>query len=167
MSKSSAFLTVTLTVFLTNCQVIDNNSQEQHQARIVFGESIDGIKIGLDTTAVVQQLGRPHEIAIGDFPGVAYLYTSGKYEGLSLAIWTETMQGVQSVSIAAPYEGKSADGVGIGSSREAVLQLLGLPDSSGAGAAADRLVDLYLFEEIKFGIVYQTGVIRSIAMSGR
>ncbi len=155
--------TCVIATLMAGCQLIGSNRPEE--ARIIFGRSIDDVSIGDDTTAVARKLGRPNAVLFGDFPGVVFIYTEGKYAGLDVVIWTETGQGVQVVQVTVPYKGETANGLGLGTSRMRALRFLGDPDSSGEGAGAGSIGDLYCYDDMKFGITYREDRIRALSMS--
>ncbi len=137
--------------------------------RIVFGETIDGILIGDDTTAVIEKAGIPDEIQRGDFAGVAFLYNEGDYAGLVVTIATETEDnnGVQGVGAWPPYVGKSKEGIGLGSTRSEVIEQLGDPEDLGDVTQGSK-VDAYLFQDTFFLLSYpdssQSARLESVVM---
>ena len=147
------------------CQLADPIAEPQQEARLVFGEHIDGVRLGDDTTRVIQKLGRPDAVALGDFPGVEYAYTTGAHAGLRVAIWTDTGEGVQLIEAASPYSGTTAEGVRIGSARDAVLRRVGQPDHSIEGASAGSVVDRYFFGMQTLALGYADGEVERIVMS--
>jgi hypothetical protein len=148
MKKQHVFILLLSVTFMSGCSLLADGDD----ARVVFGESIDDVVIGDDTTRVVKKLGRPDGILIGDFPGVIYEYTSGRHAGLSLGIWTA--EGVRGVQAASPYEGSTSSGIGIGTARTRLHQILGQPDYTTDNTAGGWRVDQYRFEENRFVIRY-------------
>jgi len=148
---------------LAGCNVI--NSDDQEQSRIILGESIDGVKIGDNTKTVIDKLGQPDEILMGDFAGYIYNYKNGIHAGLGVSILSEQGKGVSSIGISKPYSGKTISGIGIGSSRENVIQLLGKPTQSGEGAEKGNTIDFYYYEKNKLRFVYSINEIEFIGLS--
>ena len=134
-------------------------------ARVVFGESIDDVVIGDDKTQVVEKLGSPDGIMMGDFPGYVYEYMSGRHAGLRVAIWTA--EGVRSVQAASPYEGSTSRGIGIGTARTRVHQTIGQPDYTTDKTAGGWRIDQYRFEANRFVVRYSDDeaiLVESISM---
>jgi hypothetical protein len=125
-----------------------------NEGRIVWGKNIDGILIGDDSTTVIQKLGRPSGIGLGDFSGYIYEYYEGMFAGMSISISDDSTLGlgfgVFAVHLQAPYNGTTNEGIGIGTSREVAITSFGLPNKS------EGLFDLWLFEKIGWTIVYDT-----------
>lgn len=161
---SSAYL-----FLLSSCSDLGTDISQQEEHRIIFGKSIDGLTINMDSTEVIDLLGPPNEILIGDFSGVIFLYTQGKHARLSVTIYTvhnsTRLQGVVTVFASAPYSGKSEDGVSIGSSRQMTLRFVGQPDESGEGSQAGSIVDRYFYDTNVFIILYSDGQIEAVGMS--
>lgn len=78
-----AIFAVLTLALMCGCGLVDGGND----ARIVLGDNIDDVRIGDDTMAVIRKLGRPDHIAIGDFDGVIYQYTTGAHAGMSITIW--------------------------------------------------------------------------------
>ena len=96
---------------------------------IVINEGIDGVRFGDDEATVKRKLGQPSSIMIGDFNGVGYEYTTGRYAKMYVGIYspTATPSGVFSISVTSPYPGTTKEGIGIGSRRASVLDIFGQP----------------------------------------
>jgi hypothetical protein len=138
-------------------------NQGNDDARIVLGKSIDKVEIGDDSTTVIRKLGEPDEIAIGDYPGYFYMYTQGKYTGIHVTIHDDDEKGVQVVSARSPYSGVTDADIGIGTSRETVLQFLGNPDFVGQ-LNNDRVAETYRYKDNSFKFIYNDGKIEEIRM---
>ncbi len=144
--------------------------------RIVFGESIENVKIGDDTTAVINKLGRPDHVGTGDFPGSIFEYvyplvdSKGYRDSLEVTIiitkevrW-EQSKGVQGLKVSGSYSGETRNGVGLGVSRESALVLLGEPDRSSKDDDDQIVYDNYYFEENAFSLKYIEGKLQVIWM---
>lgn len=145
---------------LAGCSLLGLDGPE---GRIVFGESIDGVHIGDSRKEVVQKLGEPDNILLGDFPGKGFIYKEGKHAGMSVTIYTE--KGVKAVGIGSPYTGRTSDGIGIGSNREEVHQLVGPPDETHDNiTGAVEMVDTYHYDDTFFVVSYIENKIVEIMM---
>ncbi len=79
--------TIIILIVLYGCE--DSSVQPEEQARINFQEgTIEGVKNGDDTTAVIQKLGRPDWIIIGDFDGFSFCYKDKFLPGKEMIIVT-------------------------------------------------------------------------------
>lgn len=162
-------------IALSSCQILDPNDSRD-DARIRFGKSIDGVEIGMDSSAVINRLGRPHYIGIGDFYGVifSYVYPSpdgpGYRDSLEVTIFTnpnDANYGVGSISVRGPYSGRTGDGIGIGSSRDVALNALGAPDHSDVEDSSSQREDVYEWERTHFKVTYTGDEITGIWLGGR
>lgn len=160
---------------LSSCQILDPNGS-RNEARISFGKSIDGVEIGMDSSAVIDRLGRPHYIGMGDFEGVifAYVYPSpdgpGYRDSLEVTIFTnpnDANYGVGGITLRGPYSGRTVDGIGIGSSRDVALNALGAPDHSDLEDSSSRREDVYEWERTHFKVTYVDDEITRISWGGR
>lgn len=181
MKQLALLLIPAILLSLAGCELVgsenENPSSEEGNGRIVFGASIDGIEIGDDTTAVIDQLGRPDYVGIGDFPGVTFAYAypasggEGLRDSLEVTIITEPDSGweygVWTMKASGPYSGETRDGVRIGTTRERVLQLIGAPAKSQSPSDAQGLWDTYCFEKASFVLTYAQSRIRTIRMGLR
>ena len=137
------------------------------EARIVLRESVDGVKFGDSEQTVVQKLGQPDDIAQGDFPGVTYEYNTGKYATMHVTIYSPGVlhSGVVYISVQSPYPGATKDGIGIGSPRESVRQILGQPDSHGE--SVDTTWDRYEDDAHVLLVNYRGEVVESLMLGVR
>ena len=137
---------------------------EVDDSRIVFGQSIDGIKIGDNDSTVIAKLGQPTRIFKGDFTGFIYCYeedtSAFTYVGISddLALG----QGVIGVTVEVRYQGKSKDGIGIGSERDFVIDKIGQPD---AAFGKNLLQDSYFYDKNTFAMIYENQRALAISMA--
>lgn len=141
-----------------------SEDDEPEEARIILGKSIDNVEIGDDSTTVTVKLGEPDEIALGDFAGYLFRYTRGTQNGISVTIHSE--KGVQGVSVRSPYNGITEAGIGIGTLRETVVQVVGDPDFS-AQLNHDRTKETYRYGSNSFSFVYSGGKIEAVGIGGR
>ncbi len=69
------YLLISVLVLLSSCgPVTSPESDLNGTGRIIFGQSIDGVELGDTASVVIEKLGEPDEIALGDFAGVTYYY---------------------------------------------------------------------------------------------
>lgn len=131
---------------------------------VIPGESVDGVKLG-DTRDRVEEILGPHSnIGWGD--GITrgwriYQYKPPGSEGLGLTI-SFIYQGedkswgpVDKLTAHKPYEGKTPDGIGIGSTLGEVRKAYGEPDYIPSDIIVDgthRLQYTYCYDSIKFTI---------------
>jgi hypothetical protein len=136
----------------------------QDIARIIIDESIDGVRIGDDSAAVVQKLGPPTSIVLPRTPSMWFAYDSGAYAGLGLVInySRSPHPGVASMSVSAPYSGKTADGIGIGVDQAFVLSRLGNPTDTLPSMSG--LLVRYFYSTTTFNIGYMNDTVTSLAI---
>ena len=167
--KKFFWLVLIVTVFDCgkNKNPINSRSSEVPEvddSRIVFGQGIDGIKIGDDDNTVVAKLGQPTRIFKGDFTGIVYCYehdtSAFTYVGISddpaLGL------GVIGVTVEVRYRGKSKDGIGIGSERDFVIGKIGKPDAT---FAKNLLQDSYFYDRNTFAVIYENHRVLAISMA--
>lgn len=156
---------VLLFAFL-GCDVTDHESSDV--GRLVLGESVDGVGIGSDSLSVRGRLGVPAQIQRGN-RFVMYRYTRAPHAGLSIQFGLDangSFDGSTSFSLSAPYRGKTAQGVGLGSSRAAVIRALGEPDFSNVGTSG-LIHDRYESQRARTGFLYdEDELVSGITMHG-
>jgi hypothetical protein len=112
---------------------------------------------------VIEKLGEPDEIAIGDFAGVAYYYYEDSFPAMEIIIMGAPLIGVENLMVDSPYSGTTQDGIGIGSTRTEALPALSQPDQSISGYIG--IIDHYYFNNTEFTVNYfETDTILSIMM---
>ena len=163
MNKTTLYVSA-LALLLSGCALL---AGEDEEAEIVFGEHIEGIEIGDDSSEVARKLGPPPSQAYGDFDGWIFVYDEGRLERTEITIWRQTTPspGVSEVSVYAPYEGKTKEGVGIGTPRNSALEKLGPPDASRE--TDEEIRDAYVFEGRRFVVAYRGGAVYAIHMQRR
>jgi len=100
----------------------------------------------------------------GDFAGI---FTITKWYScrLGVSILSEQGKGVSSIGISKPYSGKTISGIGIGSSRENVFQILGKTNSKWRWCRKRYTIDFYYYEKNKLRFVYSINEIEFIGLS--
>lgn len=136
MKKLISVIILTVAVFYS-CKDSIVENEDINVGRINFQEgTIDGVKTGDDTTAVIKLLGKPDGIGMGDFDGFDYRYDDKNYPAKEVLIITFTNKTlnqhpgdyrVSSVDVLNSYTGKSKEGIGLGTSRSEVISKLGSP----------------------------------------
>jgi hypothetical protein len=149
-----------LSMIWVGCSLLGFDTEE---ARIVFGDSIEGVHIGDSKEEVLKTLGEPDHMLRGDFPGVSLRYEQGKLAGMAVTIWTETGDGVKHVRVAAPYDGATGAGLGIGSPRSEVHEQIGQPDRTNRNTQGN-ISDTYAYDEMYFVVTYRRGRVVRISM---
>ncbi len=145
---------------LCGCGLID----PADDARIIVAESIDDVRLGDDTTAVIRKLGRPDYIGLGDFAGVIYDYTTGAHAGMSVSIWYVTPKGARSIGVSAPYTGTTRSGIGIGTTRSRVIEVLGVPYSTKDATHGEWTWEYHDFHSSRIKIGYVDSRVESITI---
>lgn len=134
MKHTQILIVFVIMLLILSCK--DNPIENVEEPRIILGESIEGIHIGDDTTAVIKKLGRPDWTRIGDYDGFSYEYENKNFPGLSILSVTffNRIYGlspadyrVAVMTVLNSYNGKSKEGIGIGTKREFVKKILGEP----------------------------------------
>ena len=126
---------------VNGCSIVDNNEGRSfYNAEIVPGVGVEGILIGATIKEVQEVTGALNLCAIADGVGaswkVACLDESSPLYGLSMYFLEgSSMQNrpvangaLESITIEAPYAGKTSQGIGIGASQEAVKEAFGEPE---------------------------------------
>ena len=131
MKFQSLVLIMVLAVSLS-CSKSSEPVQETDEARIKWEVSIDEIAIGDNLSKVLDTLGEPDEIALGDFYGDSYIYKSGVHNGLIVAINNipNREKNVVQIRVKYPYAGMTGDSLGIGSNIESLHLSVGTSDST-------------------------------------
>jgi len=158
--KYYPFFLLVLLIF-SSC---DTASDPHEINGIVFGDNIEGVRIFDDSAAVVRKLGKPTSIGYGDFRGYIFDYTKGVLNYTHLIIMEDPLlaYGVVSMSVEAPYRGRSKEGIKIGSEREFVIDRLGTPERT-QGEPPDN-IDLYKYRTNYFSIDYESNKVKRITM---
>ena len=163
--KTSLFLSIVAFLVWAGCSLFDTNgSADDPEPRIVFGESLEGLRIGDDSTTVVETLGAPDGIAYDDFNGETYVYSEGEWAHIEVTISRDARLGlgVFDIRVSAPYDGRTAGGTGIGIPRGEAVAELGEPDT--VLERSTGTLEIYLFESNIFKIDYREGMVFSIHM---
>lgn len=136
--------------------------------RIVIGASVDGVPLGADTLSVRRILGRPNAIQ-RDPRSIIYRYTRGEHAGFNVHFSIDQDRRVDErtvFTLAAPYAGRTREGIGIGTPRSSVGQHLGEADVSGTGTSG-LIHDRYRTEGAETGFLYDEDQrVLSITMNG-
>lgn len=134
-------------------------------SKIIFGKSMEGIEIGNDSITVIQKLGKPSAIGIGDFKGYILEYTEGRLNYMSIIISNDNLLGlgVINVNVESPYQGKSKDSIGIDSDRNFVINRIGIPDTTYE--EAPFIYDIYYYEKNSFHVTYKNYRVYRISMN--
>ena len=132
-------------------------------ARIIINDNIDGVKLGDDYTTVIQKIGEPSSTVFPGRPAVMFVYNEGVHATMSIIIYQNaTPSGVRSITVSSPYQGKTQEGIAVGSSRSYVLSKLGNPTESVKFDSV--LFDRYILDKSIFQIAYDTVFVRSLAL---
>jgi hypothetical protein len=137
---------------------------------IVPGESIDGVRLGDSRERVEKLLGEPSGIGWAD--GMrgwrTYRYKPPETEGGGLGILFIEEEDlswgpVDAFNVDKPYDGKTPQGIGIGSTLEEIIEAYGEPDDIPEDVIVDgthRLQHTYCFDSVKFTIGMHNQVVR-------
>lgn len=126
---------------------------------IVFGDNIEGVRVWDDSSTVIRKLGKPSQIIGSDLDCMLKYQT-----GMQVIISRTPLLGIGMINmmVAAPYKGRSKEGIGIGTERDYVLSKLGGPDvTSSVGMYT---ADHYHYEKNFFSIEYIDNKVQSISM---
>jgi len=125
---------------------------ETERAGILLDGSIEGVRIGDDTLAVIQKLGKPDYF--GDVSSNAFIwgYVNDSLDALEISFVknypVELIYSVLHVDARVGYKGKTIDSVGIGSNKNLVRSKLG-PECVPLNGSL--FIDYYKSEETKEG----------------
>jgi hypothetical protein len=154
-----------LALFLSACGF--STDQDDPPPRIVWGEHIEGVRIGDDSATVVRKLGRPTVIRGDDFEGGIFIYAEDtKYNLMWVAISKDAALGLGVIylHVYEPYNGTTKDGVGIRTSRREALRFLRSPDTTYS-PFNDVLIDGYFSQTNAFWIEYRNEIAHLISMT--
>lgn len=127
-----------LVVMWAGCALVESDpfafdTARIEAARIVLGESIDGVKPGATTDEVERTLGPPHALSYGDFAGFLYEYGAGSQTSapteMEILFGEEFEDRVLLMTVRSPYPGTTRERIGVGSRRQEVRRRLGQPDA--------------------------------------
>lgn len=172
--------------FLTaSCDYLrPEDKRDPNWGRIVFKESIDGIKIGDTYKMLVAKKGVPTTGGILDGIGKLYFYylnnpleptvgfhymdSTDRYIRYPEFFVEDAPWGVVSLTATIYYNGKTAEGIGIGSKRSDVLKIWQEPNNVYTSKEPDEIVKQYDWYEIKpryFWIAnYENDILKSIIL---
>lgn len=147
-----------------------NPTETQEDPRIVWGQSIAGIKLGDDSLTVIKKLGKPTYSQEADIDGSLLIYGEGsKYNYMEILVVKSGAPhlGVNVIGVYSPYNGKTKDGIGIGVTRNKSLEILGQPNRSETEqGGVGNIIDIYLFDRTGFSLEYRSGVVYRVSMFG-
>lgn len=97
-----------------------------------------------------------------DFPEVILEYTESKHAKMSIIIYSPTVKlsGVTFISVMLPYQGKTSEGISIGSNRKYVLTKLSNPTESPRTISSQ--LDQYIFDKVIFQTLYENDIVTSM-----
>ncbi len=150
----------------------DSLSPYDPNARINPGYGIDGILLGYSPEKVAQILGQtPIHLnwdGVND-GGEGLEYDTPEHKNLSILfshdINNPAMVFVQSITVMKNYDGKTKEGIGIGSTFADVTKYYGVPVKSIQGNN-NAHYDYYCINSRTFSINYENDIITSITISG-
>ena len=167
----------------TGCEILGTNpvGQPPVDARIVPPDSVEGIPLGASKQEVEATLGAVEINGLGDglFRNwfLANFFTSEEsyLDGLTLLFIEEVARPVEdrvglldAFSIRAPYDGRTKEGIGIGSSLASVLEAFGEPfrgDTTGGPGVSPSIWYTYCFSSGRhLFITFRDDAVTSIEM---
>lgn len=116
---------------------------------IVWGESIEGVRIGDDSLTVIQKLGEPTWISIETPESRFFVYQDDRSNQKEILLLIG--YGVFSYQIVGASRLMTSEGIGVGTPREELLRKFGKPAYSENG---DMISDSYHFGHLFFWIQY-------------
>ena len=149
-------------ISLVVCTDNEEGNNQQSDSRIVWGKSIERVKIGDDSSSVIGILSEPDAITGDDFSGYIFNYTTGQSATMFISISEDSALGLGgiAVEVEAPYAGTTEEGIGIGTLREFAMLHHGEPIRVSGNT------DIYTFADAAFYLVYdQTERVIRIQMS--
>ena len=158
-------LVMAVGVAVAGCDVF--GEEDDDRGRIVLGRSVDGLPLGADTLSALRHFGRPSFIDRGP-SFISYRYTVGDQAGVNLHFSVDRFReptGRTVFALADPYGGTTEDGIGIGTNRQRVHDLIGAPDWSSEGNAG-MIHDRYVVHDANAAFLYgEDEAVISITMS--
>ncbi len=124
------------------------------KARIILGQSIEGVEIGDDSLTVINKLGEPDYVGEGDFDGYIFYYTKGSLSDTYVFISKDRALGlgVIGVHVEGTYRGKTKHGITVNSGRDFVINVLGTPSKTQENFPI--VYDDYYYSKNIFGFEY-------------
>lgn len=129
-------LLLVTTALGSGCDLLSKDD-DADRGRIVPGVSVDRVPLGADTLVVRSLIGPPNAVE-RVASSIIYRYSRGEHAGFSIHFGLDPNRrpdGTTSFALASPYSGQTADGIGLGSARSAVLESMGTPHFSNAGSS--------------------------------
>lgn len=157
-----------LSVLLVSCNILSTNNKTDDcgPGIIVPGVCIDGVKLGDSREQVEELMGKPHSSGLADglYRGwTTYYYKPDDTEGTGLNISFIYPTGPVDMFIGQkPYNGKTPEGIGIGSTLDDVKAAYGEPEDIPSDVIVDgahHLQYTYCFHSTKFNIGMDDGVV--------
>ncbi|MCX6134951.1 MAG: hypothetical protein NTU47_14155 [Ignavibacteriales bacterium] len=134
--------------------------------RIVLNQGVDGVVFKDDSATVVRKLGRPNRWWRNGPTNLVLIYDQGPHAMLYMDIdLTETPHaGFYRMDLMPPYEGKTSNGIGLGSTREEAWSKLGKPTLAEETSFGWR--DTYYSGGVFTYFEYEGGVVSHVRMDG-
>lgn len=147
--KSFQPKTVLLILFLAGCGILDSEISGTLDARIVPGLGVDGVHFGDSRDEVRAKLGPSNGGGITDGLYASHFasdYEEGPHAGLSVYFLEQpinTAGPVDILTVHAPYEGKTSEGVEIDSPVSDVREAYGVPRVVYGSESSERYTYVY------------------------
>jgi hypothetical protein len=138
------------------------------RGRIVLGVSVDGARLGEDTSTVFVKLGPPARIVRGG-ANIRFFFDVGPAAGVELYFDVEPsgfLSARSAFRITAPYDGQTEEGIGIDSRRAEVIESIGEPLST-VRVGTDGIHDRYAAFGNQLIFIYVNNRLAEIGMAGR
>lgn len=160
-------------LFYSGCDTSESDNIIDN-SRIIPGVSFDGVALGDYEELAIEKIGEPDYIGHGGDSSTMYkiyYYDSGEYNGLrilfvlidpSVPYPEEAESGPANIlSVYPPYSGTTKDGIGIGTSKDFVLQTWGEPTSEDS-SSENYSYHIYCLNEYRVFIGYQDNLINEM-----
>ncbi len=168
-----ASIPIVLTTLLIGSCRSDNPSEPiNDRSRLVPGVSIDGVEFGDYPEVVEQKIGKPQQFGWSSGPRamLGHRFTEGVHKGLS--IWyiegfvadTMVWGPADYLEIDTLYEGKTKEGIGIGSTAISVISTWGLPAKMDSLPRSDLVLFRYYFKGKTVTLIIEENVIVRLGM---
>ena len=169
MRQQKLSLCLAIAFTISSCQDMGFEVPEEGGVGIIVpGKSIEGISLGESKEDVEQQLGEPS--AKGWSSGLyrgwrVYEYRDGPHAGLSVEFIDNgnSYGPVDVLSALSPYNGKTKEGIGLGSALNIVRQTYGTPRNSLSQPEQHWIADFYCFDRRKLEVHYVDSTVTTIS----
>lgn len=170
MKGKQIFGLIVFCALTLSCNTSDSLENNFGDGRIIPGKSIDGVELGDSRETVILKLGESSTSG-GLTDGIYRAwytdeYVKGPSAGLEVSyIELENQAGpADMIGVLSPYNGKTKEGIGIGSTFNDVRKIYGTPDHTYSKPAEQFVFDSYCFSGKHLEIHYKRDTVITMSI---